>query len=123
MNYIYGSLVWICIGCILIVGYLSLSICSIIMMMLPLSLSAPVATRMKDVSTHMTDIVSTYGFREETVDVSGVKIHCVIKDTVTEHGVTSGGGGGLVHLITKPPMTYSYLFTEPRVRLSTSLKL
>ena len=92
MNYIYGSLVWICIGCILIVGYLSLSICSIIMMMLPLSLSAPVATRMKDVSTHMTDIVSTYGFREETVDVSGVKIHCVIKDIVTEHGLTSGGG-------------------------------
>jgi pimeloyl-ACP methyl ester carboxylesterase len=41
----------------------------------------------------MSDIVSTYGFREETVDVSGVKIHCVIKDNVTEHGLTSGGGG------------------------------
>ena len=30
----------------------------------------------------MTDIVSSYGFREETVDVSGVSIHCVMKDPV-----------------------------------------
>ena len=28
----------------------------------------------------MSDIVSEYGFREETVDISGVSVHCVIKD-------------------------------------------
>lgn len=31
-------------------------------------------------ATHMTKLVSDYGFREETHDISGVKIHCVIKD-------------------------------------------
>jgi len=28
----------------------------------------------------MTVIVSEYGFREETADISGVSVHCVIKD-------------------------------------------
>ena len=49
------------------------------MMMLPLS-TTPHPT--KDINAKMTDIVSSYGFREETVDVSGVNIHCVIKDPV-----------------------------------------
>ena len=45
------------------------------------SASAPPHT--KDMSAaQMTDIVSSYGFREETVDVSGVNIHCVMKDPV-----------------------------------------
>jgi len=79
-NYIYGSLVWICISCILVTGYVVLGVCSMVMMMLP-STSAPLP-KVKNVSTLMTDIVSTYGFREETVDVSGVSIHCVIKDPV-----------------------------------------
>jgi pimeloyl-ACP methyl ester carboxylesterase len=30
---------------------------------------------------HMTNLVVHYGFREETRDISGVKIHCVVKDT------------------------------------------
>ena len=30
---------------------------------------------------HMTNLVAHYGFREETHDISGVKIHCVVKDT------------------------------------------
>jgi pimeloyl-ACP methyl ester carboxylesterase len=30
---------------------------------------------------HMTNLVVHYGFREETHDISGVKIHCVVKDT------------------------------------------
>jgi pimeloyl-ACP methyl ester carboxylesterase len=42
----------------------------------------------KDVSVQMTDIVSSYGFREETVDVSGVSIHCVMKDPVTAADAT-----------------------------------
>lgn len=33
-----------------------------------------------NVAVHMTKLVSHYGFREETHDISGVKIHCVIKD-------------------------------------------
>ena len=85
-NYIYGSLVWIVIGCILSFIYVFIGVCSLVMMFFP-------STRMKCVSEQMTDIVSTYGFREETVDISGVKIHCVIKDTVIEHGVKSGDGG------------------------------
>ena len=51
-----------------------------VLMLLQWSASAPPPT--KDVSTQMTDIVSSYGFREETVDVSGVSIHCVMKDPV-----------------------------------------
>jgi pimeloyl-ACP methyl ester carboxylesterase len=31
-------------------------------------------------ATHMTNLVVHYGFREETHDISGVKIHCVMKD-------------------------------------------
>lgn len=34
-------------------------------------------------ATHMTNLVSHYGFREETHDISGVKIHCVVKDAPT----------------------------------------
>ena len=49
-----------------------------VLMMLPASASAPI----NDVSVQMTEIVSTYGFREETIDVSGVSIHCVMKDPV-----------------------------------------
>jgi pimeloyl-ACP methyl ester carboxylesterase len=33
-----------------------------------------------NVSVHMTKLVSSYSFREETHDISGVKIHCVVKD-------------------------------------------
>jgi hypothetical protein len=33
-----------------------------------------------NVAVHMTQLVSHYGFREETHDISGVKIHCVVKD-------------------------------------------
>jgi pimeloyl-ACP methyl ester carboxylesterase len=51
-----------------------------VLMLLQWSASAP--PPIKDVSTQMTDIVSSYGFREETVDVSGVSIHCVMKDSV-----------------------------------------
>lgn len=36
----------------------------------------------KNVPEQMTNVVSAYGFREETIDVSGVKIHYVIKDAM-----------------------------------------
>jgi pimeloyl-ACP methyl ester carboxylesterase len=32
----------------------------------------------------MTNLVSHYGFREETHDISGVKIHCVVKDAAAD---------------------------------------
>lgn len=116
-NYIYGSLVWVGIGCISCFSYIVIGVSSLVMMFLPS------AQMKRHISEHMTDIVSTYGFREETVDVSGVKIHCVIKDNVTEHGLTSGGGG-LVHLTAPPPpTTYLSSSTEPPVRLSYFLML
>ena len=34
-----------------------------------------------NVADNMTNLVSNYGFREETHDISGVKIHCVVKDS------------------------------------------
>jgi len=80
-NYIYGSLVWIGIGCISCFSYIVLGVCSLVMILLP-------SARMKRVSEHVSDIVSSYGFREETVDVSGVNIHCVIKkNVITNDGV------------------------------------
>jgi len=39
-------------------------------------------TPVDTLKSQMTYIVSSYGFREETVDVSGVSVHCVIKDPV-----------------------------------------
>lgn len=38
---------------------------------------------------NMTKLVSDYGFREETHDISGVKIHCVVKDTLSATTDTS----------------------------------
>lgn len=47
---------------------------------------------LNDVAVHMTKLVSHYSFREETHDISGVKIHCVIKNplsaTATETSTT-----------------------------------
>lgn len=76
--YVYGSLLWICIGCILFMSYIVLMVCSLITRLMPSTVFAPHPT--KDISVQMTDIVSEYGFREENIDVSGVTIHCVMKD-------------------------------------------
>ena len=37
-----------------------------------------------NVADNMTNLVSNYGFREETYDISGVKIHCVVKDPTAD---------------------------------------
>jgi pimeloyl-ACP methyl ester carboxylesterase len=80
MTYIYGSIFWICICCILCIFLVAISICSFATkILLPLP-------RYKSIAEQTTDIVSSYGFREEIVDVSGVPIHCVIKDNVTNDG-------------------------------------
>ncbi len=75
MNYIIGAVVWVClpiIGCII---YIKLVVLSSIQYLLPSS-----HTAIKNVADCMTVIVSEYGFREETADISGVSVHCVIKD-------------------------------------------
>ncbi len=59
-------------------SYLVVMVCSLITRLIPSTVSAPHPT--KDISVQMTDIVSDYGFREENIDVSGVTIHCVVKD-------------------------------------------
>lgn len=91
MTYIYGSIFWICICCILCIFLVAISISSFATkILLPLP-------RYKSIAEQTTDIVSSYGFREEIVDVSGIPIHCVIKENVPIYGLTSGGGGGLIH--------------------------
>ena len=77
-DYIIGSFVWICICVSICIIYLMLVISSLIFWMLPIS-----PPTIKNVAEHMTNVVSAYGFREESIDVSGVKIHYVIKDAMT----------------------------------------
>ena len=74
-NYIIGAVVWICIPIIGCIVYIKLAVLSSIQYLLP---SSP--TAIKNVADCMSAIVSEYGFREETVDISGVSVHCVIKD-------------------------------------------
>jgi len=89
MTYIYGSIFWICICCILCIFLVAISICSFATkILLPLP-------RYKSIAEQTTDIVSSYGFREEIVDVSGVPIHCVIKDNVTNDGVGTDSSEGV----------------------------
>ena len=72
-NYLFGSFVWICICLSICIIYLMLVLSSLIFRML-------YQTTSENVAEHMTNAVSAYGFHEEYIDVSGVKIHYVIKD-------------------------------------------
>ena len=74
-SYIIGAVVWVCLPIIVCIIYIKLVVLSSIQYLLP---SSP--TAIKNVADCMTAIVSEYGFREETVDISGVSVHCVIKD-------------------------------------------
>ena len=78
-NYIIGAVVWICIPIIGCIIYIKLVVLSSIQYLLPSS-----HTAIKNVADCMSAIVSEYGFREETVDISGVSIHCVIKDAADD---------------------------------------
>jgi pimeloyl-ACP methyl ester carboxylesterase len=71
---IIGTLVWICVAVISYLVYIKLVISSWIVMAIPM------CDDTTNVAVHMTKLVSHYGFREETHDISGVKIHCVVKD-------------------------------------------
>ena len=74
-NYIIGTVVWVCILIIVCIVYIKLVVLSSIQYLLPSS-----HTAIKNVTDCMSAIVSEYGFREETADISGVSVHCVIKD-------------------------------------------
>ena len=43
----------------------------------------PISQPVMNAAENMTKLVSHYGFREETHDISGVKIHCVVKDPIS----------------------------------------
>lgn len=78
-SYIIGAVVWVCVSIIVCIVYIKLVVLSSIQYLLPSSHSA-----IKNVADCMTTIISEYGFREETVDISGVSVHCVIKDAFTD---------------------------------------
>lgn len=74
-NYIIGSFVWVCLIILLLLVYVKLVLSSLVFSMLPIKSSISAAD-------NMTKLVAQYGFREETHDISGVKIHCVVKDAI-----------------------------------------
>ena len=77
-SYIIGAVVWVCVPIIVCIVYIKLVVLSSIQyFLLPSS-----HTAIKNVADCMSTIVSEYGFREETADISGVSVHCVIKDAV-----------------------------------------
>ena len=78
-SYIIGAVVWVCVPIIGCIVYIKLVVLSSIQYLLPSS-----HTAIKNVADCMSAIVSEYGFREETADISGVSIHCVIKDAFTD---------------------------------------
>jgi pimeloyl-ACP methyl ester carboxylesterase len=82
-DYIIGTLVWICVAVISYLVYIKLVISSWIVMVIPM------CDDTTNVAVHMTKLVSHYGFREETHDISGVKIHCVVKDPLADETSTT----------------------------------
>jgi pimeloyl-ACP methyl ester carboxylesterase len=50
-------------------------------------------------ATHMTNLVVHYGFREETHDISGVKIHCVVKDAAADAAADAADPSGVLVFI------------------------
>jgi pimeloyl-ACP methyl ester carboxylesterase len=84
-DYIIGPLVCMCVAVISCLIYIKLIVSSWIVIAIP-----PISQLvMKSTAVHMTKLVSHYGFREETHDISGVKIHCVVKDPVSANTDTS----------------------------------
>lgn len=81
--YSIGTSVWLCVGVIFFIIYIKLVVSSYVIMALPSSLPLIENTAAAAGATaiHMTNLVAHYGFREETHDISGVKIHCVVKDS------------------------------------------
>jgi len=84
INYIIGSFVWCILFILLWLIYVKLVILSLICnIATTFATSPPPPPPPMNIAVHMTKLVSHYGFREEIHDISGVKIHCVIKDATT----------------------------------------
>lgn len=79
-DYVIGSFVWMCFSIVLCIIYIKTVICSWIITQLNSALNTATDTSPIPVQLNMTKLVSDYRFREETHDISGVKIHCVVKD-------------------------------------------
>ena len=92
-SYIIGAVVWVCLPIIVCIIYIKLVVLSSIQYLLP---SSP--TAIKNVADCMSAIVSEYGFREETVDISGVSVHCVIKDAFTDTAASDVSADVLVFI-------------------------
>ena len=76
-DYIIGLFVWCSLFILLWLIYIKLVLSSLIYTIAPTLATPPPPM---NVAENMTQLVSHYGFREEIHDISGVKIHCVIKD-------------------------------------------
>ena len=81
----------------------------------------------KMLSTQMTVLVSTYGFREETVDVSGVSIHCVIKEPEPVADVADASGSVVNHnddvfVFVHGTASASIIFFEVMKRIPANVK-
>ncbi len=82
-DYVIGFFVWVCLFMVVLLVYVKLVLSTLIFSMLPVESSM-------NASENMTKLVADYGFREETHDISGVKIHCVVKDATTTTPDPSG---------------------------------
>lgn len=80
VGYMVGALSWMFLVLICLIVYMKLIVLSLIFRIFPVYTSV----NMNATAIHMTNLVVHYGFREETHDISGVKIHCVVKDTATD---------------------------------------
>ena len=84
VGYMVGALSWMFLVLICLIVYMKLIVLSLIFRIFPVYTSV----NMNATAIHMTNLVAHYGFREETHDISGVKIHCVVKDAATATATT-----------------------------------
>lgn len=75
-DYIIGTVVWAVVVIILCIVYAKLIITSWIFK----AYSKGSSDSYHSMTENMKKLVLEYNFREETIDISGVKIHCVIKE-------------------------------------------
>lgn len=107
--YSIGTSVWLCVAVFFLIIYIKLVVSSYVIMALPFSLPLienASAAAAGAAATHMTNLVSHYGFREETHDISGVKIHCVVKDATTDAATDPSGVLVFIHGTASSSVTF-----------------
>lgn len=82
-TYVYGVLFWISFAGVIVTLIVILTVISLLYFLfrclVPMTLSLPTSDT---IHKQLSGIIQQNGLREETVDVSGVMIHCVMKDCV-----------------------------------------